>query len=178
MSAISWPARRTVWTTPRPRTCRPGRQVCIGSWKARSESALRFSGAGLHPAGRFSIGLFRNLYSARAGRFGNRPAGYNLALEIGHLVSGLTVPPAVLPASPLQRALCPHPGSLLKAGSPPRLAAVHRRAMPASGRLSICLLVSKRQLRKGRLKIGSRMQSCPTAPTSRATRASSSGAEL
>ena len=47
-------------------------------------------------------------------------------LEIGHLVFGLTVPPAVLPASPLQRALCPHPGSLLKAGSPPRLVAVHK----------------------------------------------------
>src|SRR5436309_9528201 len=55
-------------------------------------------------------------------------------LEIGHLIFGLTVPPAVLPASPLQRALCPHPGSLLKAGSPPRLAAVLRRARSVGNR--------------------------------------------
>ena len=54
-----------------------------------------------------------------------------------HLVFGLTVPPAVLPASPLQRALCPHPGSLLKAGSPPRLAAVRTRVEHAE-RSSLC----------------------------------------
>src|SRR5207244_11462107 len=71
--------------------------------------------------------------------FGSVPSrAMRRRLTIEHLVSGLRVPRAVLPESPLQRALCTRAGSLLKAGLPPRLAAVHRRAMPAYWRLAIC----------------------------------------